>query len=805
MLALKELRVDNRVDHRAAAGDRGGLASIVELEGGAPGKVDRRAEVDGRIGRTAEEEVGARCHGRCGRDAHAARAVADRATIEVVGLRRGGVVDLNPLAIVGRAILRGNHELGDDEAANAGVVRRRTGRQNTGICNLVTILRAVGASACVLVAVGPGGAAIAREADREVVVSDRRRDRELRPVLVKSSLGGDGRAVANRRNTRRAPVRPGRGIAARRAVAGLHLHKAVRVNKVGQVGKAQDADAAIDISIGRRDLRDGRGGVQAAPVDGLVDEAAAVLGAGRAGEAGRVGGRRGGAPVGVVVVRGAAQDRPVELRRLAERDEARRRCGPDDLVDEGGATLDADQVSRVRKRDQRVVDKVGGQAMVLSSHGRLGEDKVVARCHNHRVGTRRRPRQAADQVGRVVVVEGAGRDVPVARRRVVDLEPLTQVARAADRAGHDLGHKEVAGSSRGRHGGADARKAGEPCVAVRRRHAGGARRAGRAAHAAVAIKAGRAVRRRRAGRACSKAAGVLVDETVAVLIHTVAELGYVHDHTTLEGEVAARASEDPGARRAVVGARRCRQIAIGEGAKAARGARDAIAILHSVARRGHQRGDLRIDVVLGRGVERPDRNITAEKRACCVTRACRVQTRRGGNQLKRIGRTRARHAILHNRQRAEALLKAAKRRRGDLITLEHLELHAAGCNVDHATELGQRKLPFRGDRARNARIGNGEATIGQRKAAIRNRHTRVCNSHLFWRRVTCSRQSGDGDTEQRASSPNYESMQHGRTLGGLCGRGRRTHELSVVGELGEHRDERVHKVQQFWHLCVTIW
>ena len=795
MLALKELRVDNRVDHRAAAGDRRGLTAVVELEVDAPSKVDRRAEVDGRIGRTTEEEIGlGRDEGRR-RDTHAARAVAHRATIEVVGLRRRGVVDLNPLTVVGRAILRGNHELGDDEAANAGVVRRRTGRENTRVGRLVAILRAVRAGACVLVAVGPGGAAIAREANREVVVSDRRRDRELRPVLVKSSLGGDGRAVANRRNTRRAPVRPGRGIAARRAVAGLHLHKAVRVNKVGQVGKAEDADAAVDIGVGRRDLRDGRGGVEAAPVDGLVDEAAAVLGAGRAGEAGRVGGRRGGAPVGVVVVRGAAEDRAVELRRLAERDEARRRCGPDDLVDQGGATLDADQVSRVRKRDQRVVDKVGGQAMVLGSHGRLGEDPVGARGNDGRVGARRRPRQAADQVGRVVVVPCAGRDVPVAGGRVVDLEPLAKVARAADRAGHDLGHKQVAGRSRRRHGGADARKAGEPCVAVRRRHAGRARRAGRATHAAVAIKAGRAIRRRRAGRACSKAAGVLIDETVAVLIHTVAELGDVHDHTTLEGEVTARASEDPGARRAVARARRCRQVAVGEGAKAARGARDAVAVLHSVACRGHQRGDLRIDVVLRSRVERPDRHIAAEERARRVTRAGRIEACRSGHKLKRVGRAAARRSILDNRERAEALLQATQRRRSDLVPLQHLELHAPSRNIDHTAELGQRQLPFRGERARNTRIGNREAPIGQREAPIRNRHTRVCNSHLFWRRVTCSRQSGDGDTEQRASSADNESVQHEHTLGGLCGRGRRTHDLSVVGELGEHRDERVHKVQ----------
>ena len=398
--------------------------------------------------------------------------------------------------------------------------------------------------------------------------------------------------------------------------------------------------------------------------------------------------------------------------------------------------------------------------MVLRSDGRLGEDKVGARSHDHRVGARRRPRQAADQVGRVVVVPRAGRDVPVTGGRVVDLEPLAEVAVSADGAGHDLGHKEVAGRSGSRHGGADAREAGETGVAVRRRHAGRARGTGRAAEAAVALEAGSAIRRRRAGRACSVAAGVLVDEAVAILVGPVAELGDIDDHATLEGEVTAGPGKHPGARRAVAGARRGRQVSVGERAKAARGARDAIAVLHRIARRGHQRGDLGVGVVLGCGVERADRHIAAEDRARRVARAGRIETRRVGHQLKRVGGARAGSAVLYDGKRTEALLQAAQLRRGHLVALQHLELHAPRSNIDHATELGQRQLPFRGDRARSARIGNREAAIGQRKAAIGNRHTGVCNHHLFRRRVTRSRQSGDGDTEQRASSSNNESVQH---------------------------------------------
>ena len=222
-----------------------------------------------------------------------------------------------------------------------------------------------------------------------------------------------------------------------------------------------------------------------------------------------------------------------------------------------------------------------------------------------------------------------------------------------------------------------------------------------------------AVGRGRAALSLGAAAVALVRQAVAVVVEAVAELRDVCHEAAREGEVAARAGEDPVADAFVCRRRRGgAEVAVGPRADAAGGARDNIAVLDGEACGGCECQNLREDLRLRSRVEGAHRNCAAEEGRGQVAVAGGVEPRGACHQLHRVGRAGARHTVLHDGQGTEPLLGAAQASVGHGVAVENGEAHRAGGHVDGAAELGERRQ-FGSLVCRGRCSGGGISRIGQ--------------------------------------------------------------------------------------------
>ena len=207
-----------------------------------------------------------------------------------------------------------------------------------------------------------------------------------------------------------------------------------------------------------------------------------------------------------------------------------------------------------------------------------------------------------------------------------------------------------------------------------------------AAEAGLTGEGRAAIGSRGAGGAEAAALGALVDDAVAVVVQAVAELRHIGDHAAGEGEVAARAVEEPVAGRAV-GAAEGLQGGVGPGAEAAGGADHLVAVGDREATGGDQRIDLGEEVGEGPRVEGADGDIAAEGGRAGRRGAGIVEAGVVGDQLERVGGAGAGDAILNDVQGAEALGSAAEALIGDLTGSQHVDGELTGRAVHGTTEL----------------------------------------------------------------------------------------------------------------------
>ena len=395
-----------------------------------------------------EVEVTARCRCEDGRDAGAVRAglvrgagggggrvVAAEAAGAVVGAD-GGELGEQGCAVDAAAGRRCGAGIGDAD------VGREHG-QVASVGSLIAVLGAVGACAGSAVAVGPGCAGIAREAEGKVVVVGRPEGGcgELCLILVVRRFG-EGEAVPCGVG---AGVEPGpAGVArvgAARAVADLPRDLCRGVVAERERGETVAVEAAVDgdlVALG--DLCGGRV-LQAAPVDAVGHRRTAGVGLSRGAELaiGAVGGA-GGAPVVEQVVGVCVDEVAVELPGGAGDAEA---GGPGDAIDEQSVTGEVQRVGGVAEADAGV-DVVGGNAVVLDGDGRAGQQQGSAGGDEEGAGN-------VVDVG-AVIRDGASREVEWRSGGVGDLEPFAAVAAAGLRGSHDFGEDESAGRRRSGRG-----------------------------------------------------------------------------------------------------------------------------------------------------------------------------------------------------------------------------------------------------------------------------------------------------------------------------------------------------------------
>ena len=313
----------------------------------------------------------------------------------------------------------------------------------TGVGGLEAALCAVGAGAGVAVAVGPGGATVAREAEGKVGVRGAvGGDGKRGAVLVVCRLGVGARVGGFGGGARPAP-RGGVGQRSGVSESGLRGDTGVWIVAARAVGQASDVEAAVGVERGAGCDRRVERPLQTAPADGERLAPAEGVGCARGGEErGARHSGRGEAPVGRAVVRVGPNTGRGELDGGSD-DGLGRRDG--DLIDEEVSAAQEERLARVVEGDAAVL--VGSCRAEQGDLGCVaGEECGLARADDEGGGD--------DVGGGGGIAQLTAFQVERSSGCVAELEPLAGVgARTAPRSCHDFRKVEVAACRGGEDGG----------------------------------------------------------------------------------------------------------------------------------------------------------------------------------------------------------------------------------------------------------------------------------------------------------------------------------------------------------------